>query len=129
VNGSKFLLDTNIIIGLFKGYPAVLSILQDHAVELDMCAYSFITRIELLGYPGITEAEAQDINRILQIMRYLPMTQSIEDMTIQLRQRYSLKIPDAIIAATARVTGGLSRVSFDTLTLPCSKSVQTGKLL
>lgn len=92
MSGSKFLLDINIIIDLFKGHQAVLSILQDHAVELDICAYSFITRIELLGYPEITETEAQVITRILQFMRYLPMTQSIEDMTIQLRQQYSLNV-------------------------------------
>ncbi|ASC71762.1 hypothetical protein XM38_027160 [Halomicronema hongdechloris C2206] len=104
MSGSKFLLDTNIVIGLLKGHQIVLGILQDHAVELDICAHSFITRIELLSYPGITEAEVQGITRILQIMRYLPMTQAIEDMTIQFRRQYSLKIPDAIIAATAKVT-------------------------
>jgi len=102
VSGSKYLLDTNIIIGLLKGHQPVLSILQKHEVELNLCTYSFISRIELLGYPGITEAEVQGVTRILQVMRYLPMTEEIEDLTIQIRRQHRLKIPDAIIAATAK---------------------------
>ena len=102
MSGSKYLLDTNIIIGLFKGHQSLLSILQDRAVELDICAHSLMTRIELLGYPGITEIEVKGITRILRVMRYLPMTEEIEDLTIQIRRQHSLKIPDAIIAATAK---------------------------
>jgi hypothetical protein len=34
---------------------------------------------------------------------YLPMSQEIEDSTIHIRRHYKLKIPDAIIAATAKV--------------------------
>lgn len=102
MSGSKYLLDTNIIIGLLKGHQPVLSILQERKAELNLCAYSFISRIELLGYPGITEAEVQGVTRILQVMGYLPMTEEIEDLTIQIRRQHRLKIPDAIIAATAR---------------------------
>jgi predicted nucleic acid-binding protein len=36
-------------------------------------------------------------------MTYLPMTQLVEDMVIQIRRQYKLKIPDAIIAAMAKV--------------------------
>jgi predicted nucleic acid-binding protein len=103
MSGTKFLLDTNIIIGIIKGNDESLVVLQDRAVEMDMCAYSFISRIELLGYPEITNAEIEDIQNILASMTYLSITQLVEDMAIQIRRQYKLKIPDAIIAAMAKV--------------------------
>ncbi len=104
MSGVRVLLDTNFIIGLVKGNIHVANMLQDRSINLDQCAYSFITRIELLSYPTITDAEVQVITSILNAMEYLPMTQAIEDMTITIRRQYKLKTPDAIIAATVKVT-------------------------
>ncbi|WOB45250.1 type II toxin-antitoxin system VapC family toxin [Thermoleptolyngbya oregonensis NK1-22] len=103
MNGVKLLLDTNFIIGLVKGNVQVANLLQDRSINLEQCAYSFITRIELLSYPTITDAEVRAITSILNAMEYLPMTQTIEDMTIKIRRQYKLKTPDAIIAATVKV--------------------------
>lgn len=103
MSGTNSLLDTNIIIGIVKGNDEILAVLRSRAIEIDNCAYSFISRIELLGYPKITNAEIKDIQNILAAMTYLPMTQLFEDMAIQIRRQYKLKIPDAIIAAMAKV--------------------------
>jgi predicted nucleic acid-binding protein len=103
MTGIRFLVDTNILIGLFKGNQPALDLLENNRVEIDACAYSVITRIELLGYPAITESEVLAITTVLQAMRNLPLTRAIEDQTIQYRRRYGLKTPDAIIAATAKV--------------------------
>lgn len=103
MSGTNSLLDTNIIIGIVKGNDEILAVLRNRAIEIDNCAYSFISRIELLGYPKITNAEIKDIQNILAAMTYLPMTQLVEDMAIQIRRQYKLKIPDAIIAAMAKV--------------------------
>ncbi|MDA0268147.1 MAG: type II toxin-antitoxin system VapC family toxin [Cyanobacteria bacterium] len=103
MSGSKFLLDTNFVIGLLKGNEQIQNILCDRTVAIDACAYSFITRIELLGFPAITESEIQGITKLLSMLQYLPMNQEIEDSTIHIRRHYKLKIPDAIIAATAKV--------------------------
>jgi predicted nucleic acid-binding protein len=102
VNGTKFLLDTNFVIGLLKGNEQVTNILQDRVIAIEDCAYSFIMRIELISYSAITEPEIQGISMVLGAMQYLAMTQSIEDATIYIRRRYKLKTPDAIIAATAK---------------------------
>ena len=104
MSGVRVLLDTNFIIGLVKGNIHVANMLQDRSINLDQCAYSFITRIELLSYPTITDAEVQVITSILNAMDYLPMTQAIEEITITIRRQYKLKTPDAIIAATVKVT-------------------------
>jgi predicted nucleic acid-binding protein len=103
MNGLKYLLDTNIIIGLLKGNDAVIPVLRD--ISLTVCGFSAITRMELLSYPSITADEAQAINRFLERMTYLAISPIIEDLTIQFRHQYCVKLPDAIIAATAKTYG------------------------
>ncbi|MEM6435888.1 MAG: type II toxin-antitoxin system VapC family toxin [Cyanobacteria bacterium P01_D01_bin.115] len=103
MSGTKFLLDTNIVIGLIKGNEAALSLLQQHDAQPQTSGYSFITRIELLGYPALDEQEAHSVTAVLDTMQSFPMTVAIEDLTIQIRRQHALKIPDAIIAATAKV--------------------------
>jgi predicted nucleic acid-binding protein len=103
VNGIKFLLDTNFVIGFVKGNEPIINILRNRKISIEDCAYSFMTRIELLGYPAITESEIQVISGFLGLMQYLPMTQVIEETTIDVRRKYKLKMPDAIIASTAKV--------------------------
>ncbi|KAM3114201.1 type II toxin-antitoxin system VapC family toxin [Phormidesmis sp. 146-33] len=102
MNGVRFLLDTNYVIGLMKQQEAVIKVVSDRAIETKTCAYSFITRIELLGFPGITSEEINGIERTLTQMYYVALTKEIEDCAIALRQNYRLKTPDAIIAATAK---------------------------
>jgi predicted nucleic acid-binding protein len=64
VNGIKFLLDTNFILGVVKKTGPVVKALTERAIALDECAYSFITRIELLGYSAITPLEIESIESI-----------------------------------------------------------------
>jgi hypothetical protein len=103
VSGTKLLLDTNFVIGLLKGNETVQQVLRDRPISIQVCFYSFITRIELLGFPTITDAEIESIEKLLSAMNYVPMSQAIEDATIQIRRQYGLKTPDAIIAATANI--------------------------
>lgn len=41
--GTKFLLDTNFVIGLLKENLQIASRLQDQEIVIGECAYSFIT--------------------------------------------------------------------------------------
>lgn len=102
MNGVRFLLDTNYVIGLVKQQEIVLKTVADRAIETRTCAYSFVTRIELLGFSGITSQEIDGIERTLAQMQYAALTKEIEDWAIALRRNYRLKTPDAIIAATAK---------------------------
>lgn len=102
MNGVKFLLDTNYLIGLLKQQEEVIEVVSDRAIEIQACAYSFVTRIELLGFPSITTQEIEGIDRTLAQMHYAALTREIEDGAISLRRNYRLKMPDAIIAATAK---------------------------
>jgi predicted nucleic acid-binding protein len=101
MNGVKFLLDTNIVIGLLSRSEPVISLLTLKQVAITQCAFSSITRMELLSYHALTPADRQAIEQILGRMTYLPISSAIEDATIAFRQKNRGKLPDAIIAATA----------------------------
>ena len=101
MNGIKYLLDTNFILGILKSNPFVLSDVSARQALTSECAYSAITRMELLGFPGITREEESLIRQKLFRLTYLPLTPAVEDVVILLRQTRTVKLPDAIIAATA----------------------------
>ena len=61
--------------------------------------------MELLGFPGITTAEESLIQDKLARLMYLPITPSVEDLAIRLRRTRRMKLPDAIVAASALETG------------------------
>ena len=103
MNGIKYLLDTNFILGMLKKTPEVLNIITSRSLVAHECAYSSITRMELLGFPGITKNEESLIREKLEYLTYISITPSVEDTVIQLRRTKKLKLPDAIIAATALV--------------------------
>jgi hypothetical protein len=46
---TRFLLDTNFIIGMLKDDPAIAELVRERGMVLVECAYSSITRMELLG--------------------------------------------------------------------------------
>lgn len=102
MNGIKYLLDTNIIIGLCEHNPATLDLLEAKNIKINECAYSSITRMELLSYPAITPMDKQAIESLLVRMTYLAITEDIENETIQFRLGNKAKLPDSIIAATAK---------------------------
>ncbi|MFI3219438.1 MAG: PIN domain-containing protein [Methylococcales bacterium] len=99
MNGINTLLDTNIIIGLLKGNSQAIELLNN--IHLSACAFSAITRMELLSYPNLNTEEERAINQILANMTRLTISPLIEDLTIQFRHAHRVKLPDAIIAATA----------------------------
>lgn len=105
MSGTKYLLDTNYILGVLKCQPEIQADIALRALTIGQCAYSSVTRMELLGFPGITRQEEALIRQKLERLVYLPITRAVEDMTISLRLARKIKLPDAIIAATALCSG------------------------
>lgn len=95
MNGSRLLADTNAFIYLLDKHPSLQPLLESEWM------FSFITEIELLGKPGITKTEVEKINGLLSVCIKASHTESINKIAIQLKQRYKIKTPDALIAATA----------------------------
>jgi len=105
VNGIDYLLDTNFILGLLKAAPESLALIGQRQIEARQCAYSAITRMELLGFPGLTASEEALIQHKLGQLIHAPITPSVEDEVIRLRRTHNIKLPDAIIAASALTLG------------------------
>ncbi|MDQ2719051.1 MAG: type II toxin-antitoxin system VapC family toxin [Bacteroidota bacterium] len=96
MNGNKLLLDTNIILYILDGDNFLSDYLSNKILYT-----SIICEIELLGYKSLTTKEISGIESFLNKFRIISVDQSIKKLTIQLRRAYSIKIPDAIIAATS----------------------------
>lgn len=106
MNGHKYLADTNTLIFLLDRHPSLHSFLGSNWY------YSFITEIELLGKPGITAREMKTIRDLLSACEKVTHTEQINQLTISLRQKYRIKLPDALIAATA-LSSDLPLLTFD----------------
>ena len=125
MNGIKVLLDTNFILGMLKSTPEVLAVIASRDLLADECAYSAVTRMELLGFPGIDVAEEILIRDRLSRFAYLSITPAIEDAAIDLRRRRKVKLPDALIAATA-LGHGLNLLTLDADLIALLASISGG---
>jgi len=103
MSGIKFVLDTNVVIGLLKGNNEVLNLAEQSALTLSQAGISQITRMELLSFPLLTAEEELAINDFLQNCQICLLDETIEIVAVQLRKSRKLKLPDAIVAATAMV--------------------------
>ncbi len=99
----RFLLDTNVAIGLGKRPGTARDLVDRHEAPPHVCGVSQISRIEMLSYWALTSDEEVKIGTMLSAMTVIMLDEIIELEAIALRRRTRLKLPDAIIAATARV--------------------------
>ena len=95
MNGSNNLLDTNILLYLVGGE------INERDLPPGNFAISFVTGLEILSYPYITERDEKNIKNLLGEILIVDINKEIKDHTIELRKRYKLKLPDATVAATA----------------------------
>ena len=96
MNGNNILLDTNIVLYLLDGEDTLIPLLEEKNLFL-----SFITQLELLSSKYLKPEDISKIKQFISECTVIDITQEIKENTIQLRQSYSLKLPDCIIAATS----------------------------
>ena len=93
---TRYLLDTNAVIYLVNGRLAFP--LPDGQYRV-----SIITEIELLSFSDLSAAEEQKIRDLLLLLDRVHLTDAVRDEAIRLRRKNRLKLPDAIIAASALI--------------------------
>lgn len=94
-------LDTNIIIDFLQGHHRSKLLFDSYKESATKIVISIITVIEVLV--GILDADKQKtVGQWLQSYQTIMVCPHIAYMAISLRQIFKLKVPDALIMATAK---------------------------
>lgn len=96
----KAVFDTNILVDYLNGVAAA-----NHEIErYDEIAISIVTWMEVLA--GADDAEEEAITReFLSRFKVQPVEKAVAERAIKIRRQHKLKLPDAIIWATAKELG------------------------
>lgn len=97
MNGNDYLADTNIMILLGNGSEPIAEFLQGKNICI-----SFISEMELLSKPNITPEQIKIVRDMIDSCILIEMNNKIKSEAIKYRRKHRLKLPDAIVAATAK---------------------------
>jgi predicted nucleic acid-binding protein len=102
--GKRYLIDTNIVRKYLEEDLTIDGLdLIDFIINSQNSYISVINRIELLGYNPIEVSTSSFLIKFIELSIEFSLSESIVLKTISLRKIYKIKLPDAIIAATAIV--------------------------
>ena len=98
MNGTnKVLLDSNIVIYLSQRKLSINEVIDDDK----QYAISLITYMEILSYNFTNKDEEEFIKQLLSFFTIIDINQEIAEKVITLKKQRKIKLPDAIIVATA----------------------------
>ena len=93
----KALLDTNILIDFLRGVPAA----RDELNRYEDKAISIVTWMEVMaGAPILAERATRDF---LDGFALIELNETVAERAVTLRRKHRLKMPDAIVWASAQV--------------------------
>lgn len=90
------MVDTNIVLYLLGGDITIAEVLDGKHIYL-----SEISELELLSYSKFDSTQLKEVESFLGEIVIIEMNDAIKKEVIQLRRKYKIKLPDAIIASTA----------------------------
>lgn len=101
----RCLLDTNVLIDYINdsATPDFVANVEQALAAGSMV--SVITTMELLGWRGHSEQSRRDAESLLSGLGEIGLSRSVVEQVINLRSSMAIKLPDAIIAASALVEG------------------------
>jgi len=102
----RWLLDTNVIIDAFAGrLEAAKALTSARTSDVEWIGYSAVTRLEVLGFPGLAEEDEVRLRQLLAEFSEAEVSAAIIERAIEIRRSVRIKTPDAIVAATALIYG------------------------
>jgi predicted nucleic acid-binding protein len=107
----KALFDTNILIDYLNGIEAA----RQEIVRYEYASISLITWMEVLV--GTTAEEDLIVRGFLHPFQVLGIDQAVAEQAITLRKVRRIKLPDAIVQATA-IVGGMVLITRNTKDFP-----------
>ncbi len=100
---ARYLADTNVVIDyLSANYPDVALNWLDEQFEREI-TLSIISRIEALAFQFPDPEERNKFQEFIAEAIVIPLNDAVANKTIEVRLHHKLKLPDAIIVATALV--------------------------
>lgn len=96
----RYLIDTNVWIDAIVGRLDADTFLRLTG-QAEWVGYSAITRLELFGFPGLTADEEHNISSLLKNFSEVGIDSKTIDHAVMIRKAVRIKIPDALIAASA----------------------------
>ena len=96
MSGDRIVVDTSLIINLFNGVAEVQELITDRDLFV-----SIISEIEVLSFPNITPEDSRLLKDFLSQCYIVDIEPSIKEITISIRSKIKIKLPDAVIAATS----------------------------
>jgi predicted nucleic acid-binding protein len=103
----RYLADTNTIIDYLENKLPEKSIQLLDSIDILL---SVISRIELLVWKNATEDQLNILNEFINASIVFNLSEDVILKAIEIRKTYRLKLPDAIIAATA-ITNTLTLIT------------------
>jgi predicted nucleic acid-binding protein len=98
MTGNKGLLDSNVIIDAAKGLVSTQEIVNNY----DYLYASIISYVETLGYNFSDNSEKEMISQLLGAIEIVDLNKDIANIAIEYRRRKKIKLPDALVLATAK---------------------------
>ncbi len=98
--GRLIILDTNAVVALLKSNQKMLEYVQ----KADSIGISVITQIEFLAFSNLSEHDAKLFEKFISridVYDILSFDSNMIQKIIEIRKTNKVRLPDAIIAATA----------------------------
>jgi hypothetical protein len=100
MNGKRYFLDTNAIVQLLAGNQELLTLLN----QADYVATSVICELEYLVFPGLADEDKKLFEQFraqVDVTDLCSEDTQLKEKILELRSEKKMKLPDAIIAASA----------------------------
>jgi predicted nucleic acid-binding protein len=126
MNGNKAVLDSNII-DASKGLISIIDVVKKY----DLLFLSIISYIEVLGYNFSNENEKTIIEDIFNKIPIINLDIEIATIAIGYRKSKKIRLPDAVILATANYAGAslITRNTDDFLNVDNSVEIIKPKII
>ncbi|WP_276643566.1 type II toxin-antitoxin system VapC family toxin [Siccibacter turicensis] len=96
---STAVFDTNILIDLFSGHRQAAEVLEAYPINRGI---SLMTWIEVM-VGAKKYGQERRTREVLESFDILPVSAAVAERSVMIRQQHGMKLPDAIILATAQV--------------------------
>ncbi len=94
------LVDTSVMVAHLSNDPVAVQAFAGLSGRV-----SCVTEMELLGWPKLAAKDVMPLGAMLRALGVIELSEPIKAISIGIRRERLLKLPDAIIAATAILLG------------------------